>query len=153
MNLRTTSSALFLASLLTVTGCASIDGMIGSTSDSLGGSSESVTNSSTSISDSSGSGGDVRVLEDYRSDVRAYTLAWMLEEDALLDDSLLEGVSAIAEAHGITHWEKDTETLRTIGDVVQSGELSERRRAALSVELQPFGDDVALAILGTVSAS
>lgn len=130
------SRALLAVALLATApalGCKIISAIIELPSDLSAGSSRSIAGSFDSISKSSGSGGDKGAAEtpnklSYNRDLREFTAAFAATSGSRED--FLRGVSRIAEDHGISHWEADPLTPRSIGQGLRDAGWSEAQMAA-----------------------
>ena len=96
-------TAAMVVSLVCVTGCSSISKSISSPFESSSASSES---SSRSSSPERG--------QAYRDDVRDYTQAYVKSGGDFAAFS--NGLSGIAQKHGISNWEADMDTYQGIGE-------------------------------------
>lgn len=95
-------------------GCTSLNSSSTSSESlqSISTSLQSISNSVQSSSTSS-SGNDGGVAAAYGRDVRNFTAAFV-DSDASRDE-FLRNLGRIAEAHGITHWERERETYVAVG--------------------------------------
>jgi hypothetical protein len=97
-------------------------------------SSESISDSVKSSSDSSSSSSPGSAEEAYEGDVRDYTYAFVTSGGSRSD--FRQGLSRIAEKHGVTNWEGDMATYTGIG-------MGLRKANANSAELQAYEESFA----------
>jgi hypothetical protein len=135
--------------------CGSISASFESASDSVSTALESVSDSLTSPSgSSSGDEADAKAATQYRTDLCAYTLACLGEEErAGTDAEFVRGIGRIAESHGITHWEGNANTLTAICEAVQAGAVDPAGIARLRRELGMLGPQWIDAALTPATAS
>jgi hypothetical protein len=121
-------SILCVAGFALLSSCASVK----SSSDSLAGSMEVILSPFQSSSDSSG-GGSEQSSRHYQQDVEAYTLIYLGREDD--QPSYFQGLTMVAEAHGITDWEAAPETFDALARMVEGDELNGAQVKELELEL------------------
>ncbi len=113
-------------------GCKIISAIIELPSDLSASSSRSIAGSFDAISASSGSGGGNKAdttpnKQSYNRDLREFTAAFAKASGSR--EEFLRGVSRIAEDHGISHWEADPLTPRSIGEGLRDASWSEAQMA------------------------
>ena len=113
-------------------GCKIISAIIELPSDISAGSSRSIAGAFDAISTSSGSGGGSPNnpppnRQSYARDLREFTAAFAKSSGSRED--FLRGVSRIGEDHGISHWEADPLTPRSIGEGLRDAGWSEGQMA------------------------
>lgn len=94
-------------------------------------SSKSASSPFKSISRSSGSSGAER--RTYQKEVRQFSFAFARSGGD--PAAFRRGVGAVAEKHGITNWEEDAETLRSIGAGMRDAGIGETEMRSLTQEL------------------
>lgn len=129
-------STRLVLGLLAVCGLALGCSLLSSSSNSVNSISTSFQSMSTSLQSSSdsSSGGDDGLAAAYGRDVRNYTAAFVGSEGG--PDEFLRNLGRIAEAHGITHWERERETYVAVGAGL-------RQAGVNRVELRAFQESLA----------
>lgn len=122
--------------LLAVCGLGLGCSLFGSSSNSVNSISTSFQSMSTSLQSSSesSSGGDDGLASAYGRDVRNYTAAFLSSEAD--HEEFLRNLGRIAEAHGITHWERERGTYVAVGAGLRQAGLTR-------VELRAFEESLA----------